>query len=60
MVNLRSGFAANGPWEVYASVKNALNDRYLSNATIVSGNTGLVVGTPADDRTISFTVRARF
>ena len=60
VVNLRAGFASDGPWEAYISVKNALNERYLSNITIVSGNTGLVVGTPADDRTVTFTIRARF
>ena len=60
VVNFRAGFASNGPWEAFVSVKNAFNDRYLNNITIVSGNTGLVVGTPADDRTVSFTVRARY
>ena len=60
VANFRAGFASKGPWEAFVSVKNAFNDRYLSNITIVSGNTGLVVGTPADDRTVSFTVRARY
>jgi iron complex outermembrane receptor protein len=58
--NLRAGFAAKNGVEAFVSVKNANNARYLNNITIVSGNTGLVVGTPADDRTVSFTIRARY
>jgi iron complex outermembrane receptor protein len=42
------------------SVKNAFNEEYIQNITVVSGNSGLVVGTPGDDRTVSFTLRARY
>jgi iron complex outermembrane receptor protein len=60
IVNLRAGFRSNDGWEGFVSVKNAFNEDYIQNITIVSGNSGLVVGTPGDDRTVSFTLRARY
>ncbi len=60
VVNLRAGFKAHGSWETFVAVKNALDEHYVQNITVVSGNSGLVVGTPGDDRTISLTVRARY
>ncbi|MDO8798936.1 TonB-dependent receptor [Phenylobacterium sp.] len=60
IINLRAGFKAEGGWEAFVTVKNAFNEDYLQNITVVSGNSGLVVGTPGDDRTVNFTVRASF
>ena len=60
IVNLRAGFRADAGWEGFVSVKNALNEEYLQNITVVAGNSGLVVGTPGDDRTVSFTIRAHY
>lgn len=60
LVNLRAGFKSDTGWEAVVAVKNALNENYIQNLTVVSGNSGLVVGTPGDDRTISFTLRARY
>ena len=60
IVNLRAGFKADAGWEAFITVKNAFNEDYLQNITVVSGNSGLVVGTPGDDRTVNFTVRASF
>ncbi len=60
LVNLRAGFKSDAGWEAFVAVKNALDKDYIQNVTVVSGNSGLVVGTPGDDRTVSFTLRARY
>lgn len=60
LVNLRAGFKAEAGWEAFVSVKNALDEEYIQNITIVSGNSGLVVGTPGDPRTVALTIRARY
>ncbi len=60
VLNLRAGFEGDNGVDAFVLVKNANDERYLNNITIVSGNSGLVVGTPADDRTVQFTIRARF
>lgn len=60
LLNLRAGFKSEDGWEAFVSVKNALKQKYLQNITVVSGNSGLVVGTPGDDRTINLTVRAKY
>ena len=60
VVNLRAGFKANAGWEGFVAVKNAADEDYVQNITVVSGNSGLVVGTPGDGRTVSLTLRARF
>ena len=60
LVNLRAGFRSDKGWEGIVSVKNAFDEKYISNITVVSGNSGRVVGTPGDDRTGSLTLRARY
>jgi iron complex outermembrane receptor protein len=58
--NLRVGFSGKNGVDAIVQVKNLTNEHYLNNITIVSGNTGLVVGTPADERTINLTLRSHF
>ncbi|WP_269713526.1 TonB-dependent receptor [Caulobacter sp. NIBR2454] len=60
IVNLRAGFKSDAGWEAFVSAKNVLDEEYIQNITVVSGNSGLVVGTPGDDSTVSFTLRARY
>ncbi|MCR5875224.1 TonB-dependent receptor [Phenylobacterium sp. J426] len=60
IVNFRAGFESETGWEGFVSLKNAFDEKYMQNLTVVSGNSGLVVGTPGDDRTISFTLRGRY
>lgn len=60
LVNLRAGFRADAGWEAFVLVKNAFDENYVQNITVVSGNSGLVVGTPGDPRTVSVTLRARY
>jgi len=61
LANFRVGFRVNADWDVYGWVKNAFDKDYyeLLNAA-TGGNTGLVVGQPADPRTYGLTVRAQF
>ncbi|MFN3856273.1 MAG: TonB-dependent receptor [Caulobacter sp.] len=60
IVNLRAGFRSDDGWEAFVLVKNVFDEEYVQNVTVVSGNSGLVVGTPGEDRTVSVTLRARF
>jgi iron complex outermembrane receptor protein len=60
LVNLRLGYKTKGPWEGFISVKNLLDRDYVTVVTVQSGNSGLVVGSPGDGRTVSVTLRARF
>ena len=41
-------------------VRNAFDAHYLQNVTIQAGNSGLIVGTPGDARSVGATVRMRF
>jgi iron complex outermembrane receptor protein len=60
VVNLRAGFQSDAGWEAFVSVKNAFDKGYIQNITVVSGNSGLVVATPSDPRTVSVTLRSHF
>ena len=60
IVNLAAGFRQAGPWEVFVWVKNLFDEEYIQNLTVQAGNSGLIVGTPSDPRTIGLTVRARY
>ncbi len=60
LVNLRAGFKSDSGWEAFVLVRNAFDEEYIQNITIVSGNSGLIVGTPGEDRTVSLTLRARY
>jgi iron complex outermembrane recepter protein len=45
---------------VFVWVKNLFDENYIQNLTVQAGNSGLIVGTPSDPRTIGLTVRARY
>jgi iron complex outermembrane receptor protein len=60
IVNMAAGFRQAGPWEVFVWVKNLFDEEHLSNVTVQAGNSGLIIGTPGDERTIGVTVRARY
>jgi len=60
IVNLSVGFRQEGPWEAFVWVKNLFDVNYIQNVTVQAGNSGLVVGTPSDPRTVGVTLRARF
>jgi len=58
--NLRLGFRTQKAWEAFVWARNVFDKNYVQNITIVSGNSGLVVGTPSDPRTVGVTLRARY
>jgi iron complex outermembrane receptor protein len=60
VVNANLGFRQNGPVEVFVWVKNLFDKDYIQNVTVQAGNSGLVVGTPSDPRTVGVTLRAKF
>jgi iron complex outermembrane receptor protein len=47
-------------WELFVWSRNLLNKNYLQNVTVQAGNSGLIVGTPGDARSIGVTLRARY
>ena len=61
LVNATVGFReSQGPWEVFFWAKNIFDRNYMQNLTVQAGNSGLIVGTPNEPRTLGLTVRARF
>lgn len=60
LVNLSAGLRQDGPWEVFAWVRNVGDVNYIQNLTIQSGNSGLITGTPSDPRTFGLTIRAKY
>jgi iron complex outermembrane receptor protein len=45
--------------ELAVFARNLFDKDYIQNVTIQAGNSGLIVGTPSDPRTIGVTFRAR-
>ena len=45
--------------ELAVFARNLLNADYIQNVTIQAGNSGLILGTPSDPRTIGGTVRLK-
>jgi iron complex outermembrane receptor protein len=60
VVNASLGFRQAGPWEFSIWVRNLLDEEYMQNLTVQAGNSGLIVGTPADARAVGVTLRAQF
>ncbi|QJU60891.1 TonB-dependent receptor [Sphingomonas sp. AP4-R1] len=60
LANIRTGIRVNRTWELYGWVRNVFDKNYYEVLATQSGNTGLVVGQPADPRTYGATVKARF
>jgi iron complex outermembrane receptor protein len=45
--------------EVWATASDLLDRDYIQNLTIQAGNSGLILGTPSDPRTLGATIRLR-
>ena len=60
LVNLRAGFRSDNGWEAFVFVKNAFDEDYLQLLTVQAGNSGLILGTPGDPRTVGLTLRAKY
>jgi len=60
LTNLKVGFRAARGWEASVFVRNLFDAHYLQNVTIQAGNSGLIVGTPGDGRSLGAALRTRF
>jgi iron complex outermembrane receptor protein len=60
LMNARIGFRAGRHWEASVWAKNLFDSNYLQNVTVQSGNSGLIVGTPGDPRTVGVTLQASY
>ncbi|WP_298398267.1 TonB-dependent receptor [Sphingobium sp.] len=47
-------------WEVAVFARNLFDKDYMQNLTVQAGNSGLIVGTPSEPRTIGVTLRTAF
>ncbi len=56
LVNGSIGYRT-GRWEVAVFARNIFDKNYMQNLTVQAGNSGLIVGTPSDPRTIGVTLR---
>ncbi len=51
--------ASGTGWEIAIFARNLLDADYIQNLTIQAGNSGLILGTPSDPRTVGVTFRLR-
>lgn len=58
--NFRLGFRTEGGIDIFGWVRNAFNVKYFELLQVAPGSTGLIVGTPGDQRTYGLTVKAQF
>lgn len=59
LTNANIGYRFAGGLELIVWARNLLDADYIQNLTIQAGNSGLIVGTPSDPRTVGGTVRVR-
>ena len=59
LTNANIGYRFGDGLEVAVFARNLLDANYLQNVTVQAGNSGLIVGTPSDPRTIGVTLRVR-
>ncbi len=57
LTNASVGYRSNRGWEVSVFARNLFDEDYIQNLTIQAGNSGLILGTPNDPRTIGVTLR---
>ena len=48
LLNVVAGLRPHGDCDVSLWVRNLLDEDYIQNLTVQSGNSGLIVGTPSD------------
>jgi iron complex outermembrane receptor protein len=60
VVNASIGLRHAGPLEISLWARNLLDEEYMQNLTVQAGNSGLIVGTPNDPRTVGIALRASF
>ncbi len=54
------GYRFGNGLELAVFARNVFDSNYIQNVTIQAGNSGLILGTPSDPRTIGGTVRFRY
>lgn len=59
LTNANIGYRFADGLELIVWARNLLDADYIQNLTIQAGNSGLIVGTPSDPRTIGGTIRFR-
>ncbi|MDV3457945.1 TonB-dependent receptor [Sphingomonas sp. HF-S4] len=59
LVNGSLGYRSHRGWELAVFARNLLDRDYIQNVTIQAGNSGLILATPSDPRTVGLTFRAR-
>lgn len=59
VVNGSIGYRSNEGWEIDVFARNLFDADYIQNVTIQAGNSGLILATPSDPRTIGMTFRFR-
>ena len=59
LTNANLGYRFADGTELIVFARNLLDSDYLQNLTIQAGNSGLILGTPSDPRTIGVTLRLR-
>lgn len=57
LTNASIGYRSDHGWEVRLFARNLFDEDYIQNLTIQAGNSGLIVGTPSDPRTVGLTLR---
>ena len=59
VVNGSIGYRSRDGWELAVFARNLLDKDYIQNVTIQAGNSGLILATPSDPRTVGVTFRLR-
>jgi iron complex outermembrane receptor protein len=57
LTNASLGFKAQAGWELSVFARNLFAADYIQNVTIQAGNSGLILATPSDPRTVGLTLR---
>lgn len=58
VVNGSVGYRSDRGWELAIFARNLFDRDYIQNVTVQAGNSGLILATPSDPRTIGLTFRA--
>ena len=59
LTNFRVGFRGDG-FDIFGWVRNAFDVKYIELLQVAPGNTGLIAGTPGDERTWGGTIKFAF
>ncbi|MCL6251522.1 TonB-dependent receptor [Altererythrobacter sp. KTW20L] len=60
IANFRAGFRTDNGLNIFAWLRNAFDTEYFEQLAVPSGNTGLIVGQPGDERTYGLTIAYNF